>query len=430
MPKNSIAKFILLLGDVAVIFAALFFTLLLRGRNLVNEFQSFAYGFSVLYLLWIFVIFVLNLYDLHFFKKPIDFFFSLITFSVLASLVGVAYFYFRPELGMTPKTILILNVLSFDILFLCWRYLFNLVLEARGVKEKMVIIGSEPELKEILPQIKKRYQIFGLFAEVCDIRGLNKIISEKKVSTVLLATNNKNLIREIFSTLPLRLYYINFNDLYESITKKVPVSNLDEAWFLEKISKPEGKLEQIVKRLFDVLFSLVGLFFFIVFLPFIAVAIKLDSGDRVFYKQERVGKNRRIFTIYKFRTLKEKSTESREVWREKNGEEVTRVGKFLRRVHLDELPQSWSILKGDISFVGPRAEWLELVKTFEKEVPFYKQRYLVKPGLIGWAQINFPASKSVNEAREKFEYDLYYIKNHSLLLDLEIILKAIKLFLW
>ena len=106
------------------------------------------------------------------------------------------------------------------------------------------------------------------------------------------------------------------------------------------------------------------------------------------------------------------------------------IGKILRKLHLDELPQAWNIFKGELSFVGPRTEWIEFAKIFEKEIPFYKQRYLVKPGLFGWAQINFPASKSVDEAKEKFEYDLYYIKNHSLLLDLEIILKTIKLFLW
>ena len=133
--------------------------------------------------------------------------------------------------------------------------------------------------------------------------------------------------------------------------------------------------------------------------------------------------------LYKFRTMAEDRNQDKEIWREKNKDNITSVGRILRKIHLDELPQAWNIFKGDLSFVGPRAEWLELAKVFEQEIPFYKQRYLVKPGLFGWAQINFPASKSVDEAKEKFEYDLYYIKNHSLLLDLEIILKAVKLFL-
>ena len=128
--------------------------------------------------------------------------------------------------------------------------------------------------------------------------------------------------------------------------------------------------------------------------------------------------------------MHDNSAKDEKTWREKDAGSITRVGKFLRRTHLDELPQAINILKGDISFVGPRAEWVEFAKVFEKEIPFYKYRYLVKPGLIGWAQINYPPSKSLDEAREKFEYDLYYIKNQSILLDLEIIIKSPKLFLW
>ena len=128
--------------------------------------------------------------------------------------------------------------------------------------------------------------------------------------------------------------------------------------------------------------------------------------------------------------MKESRGATEDIWREKDSSCITRVGKFLRATHIDELPQSWSIIKGDLSFVGPRPEWIEMAKKFEQEIPFYRQRYLVKPGIIGWAQINFPASRSVKEATEKFEYDLYYIKNQSLLLDAEIILKAVKLFIF
>ena len=241
---------------------------------------------------------------------------------------------------------------------------------------------------------------------------------------------NKDLIKKIFSKLPLTLNYIDFNDLYEFITKKVAVENLDETWFLQKISKPEGKLEQIVKRLFDIILSLIGLIIFTVFLPFAAIGIKIEDKGTVFYTQKRVGKNGKFILIRKFRTMKEVKGRDKEILRDANKDNVTKVGKILRRLHLDELPQAWSIFKGDLSFVGPRPEWTELAKVFEKEIPFYRQRYLVKPGLFGWAQINFPASLSVDKEKEKLEYDLYYVKNHSLLLDTEIILKAMKLFIF
>jgi lipopolysaccharide/colanic/teichoic acid biosynthesis glycosyltransferase len=173
-----------------------------------------------------------------------------------------------------------------------------------------------------------------------------------------------------------------------------------------------------------------GLLFFavtIVLFPFIAVAIKIDSKGSIFYKQERVGKNRKVFTVYKFRTMQEITNQDKEIWREKKENQVTRVGNFLRRFHLDELPQCISVLKGSLSFVGPRPEWEKIDEIFQKEIPFYDLRYLEQPGFTGWAQINFKPSLSVKEAMEKFEYDLYYIKNKSLVLDVEIVLKTLRL---
>ena len=428
-------------------YAALFLALAIRNKNLLVRFNGFFYSFLALYFFWLVVIFILNLYDLHFLKKPIDFFFGLAVFSALAFLSGTAYFYFRPQLDIAPKTILILNVLIFDILFVCWRYSFNLFLEARGVKDKIVIIGDNLKLKEIMPQINKSYEVLAFFCQnpveakgfipeeilTSDMEELKNIVLQKKPASVLLAADpyaDKDLIKKIFSSLPLTLNYISFNDLYEFMTKKVSLQNLDEAWFLQKISKPEKKPEQIVKRLFDVILSLAGLIIFMVFLPFAAIAIKIEDKGPIFYTQKRVGKNGKFILIRKFRTMKEVENKDKEILRHADKDNVTKTGKILRKLHLDELPQAWNILKGDLSFVGPRPEWTELAKIFEKEIPFYKQRYLVKPGLFGWAQINFPASLSVDKEKEKLEYDLYYIKNHSLLLDTEIILKAMKLFIF
>jgi len=449
MRKTNFFKIVVFLGDVFIMYAALFLALAARHRNLTPQFDNFLYVFFALYIFWLVLIFILNLYDLRFFKKPIDFFLSLIIFSILAFSAGVVYFYFRPTPDITPKTILILNVLIFDVLFVCWRYMFNLLLEASVAKEKAVIIGFHENIKEILPQVKKNYELVAFFCPpyldgqkkcsifspgldiVSEMAELRSIVAEKKVTSVVFALDfhsNQELVKEIFTVLPLTINYVGMDDLYESITKKVSLEYLDEVWFLEKISKPEDIFEQSAKRIFDFIFSVTGLALFMIFLPFAALAIKIEDHGPVFYAQKRVGKNGKTFILYKFRTMKESPNQDSKVWREKNYESVTRVGSVLRRLHLDELPQSYNIFRGDISFVGPRAEWLELAKVFEKEIPFYKQRYLVKPGLFGWAQINFPASKSVDEAKEKFEYDLYYIKNHSLLLDTEIILKAIKLF--
>ncbi|MEI7424768.1 MAG: sugar transferase [Candidatus Staskawiczbacteria bacterium] len=213
-------------------------------------------------------------------------------------------------------------------------------------------------------------------------------------------------------------------------SKKIILENINEKWFDSISTEKRDVFYLLVKRTIDIFLGFIGFAIFVIFLPFIALLIKIESKGNVIYKQERVGKDRKIFWLYKFRTMYEDDDREEKTWREKDNNSITKIGKLLRRSHLDELPQAINILKGDISFVGPRAEWVEFAKIFEKEIKFYQYRYLVKPGLIGWAQINYPPSKSVDQAREKFEYDLYYIKNRSIMLDLEIIIKAPKLFAW
>jgi lipopolysaccharide/colanic/teichoic acid biosynthesis glycosyltransferase len=211
---------------------------------------------------------------------------------------------------------------------------------------------------------------------------------------------------------------------------KIILENINQDWINKNIPREDNNFYLYFKEIADIFFGIVGFFIFIFSYIFIGTLIKLDSKGSVIFKQKRVGKNEKIFILYKFRTMHEDRNIGNEKWREKHKDNITKIGKFLRRLHLDEIPQAVNILRGDISFVGPRAEWVELAKTFEIEIPFYKNRYLVKPGLTGWAQINYPPSKSINEAREKFEYDLYYIKNRSIWLDLKIILKSFKLFKW
>ncbi len=351
MNKDFKIKIVLFLGDVMVTQVALFLALFLRNHTLINQFQYFFNRFIFLYLLWILVIFILNLYDLHFFARPIDFLFNILIFFVVAIFLSATYFYFITP-TFAPKAILLLDLIIFSVGFFAFRYFAHIFLQTY-----------------IFPKTDAKH-------------------------------------------------------LYEKMHKKISLENLD----LEKINKKENRLEEFLKRLLDVVVSILGLVVCGALFPIIGLAIVIDSRGGIFYSQERVGKNGKVFLIYKFRSMRQKDEKQQELWREKEKNNITHVGSILRRLHLDELPQAWSMLKGDISFVGPRPEWIEFAKIFEKEIPFYQYRYLVKPGIIGWAQVNFPPSQSVKEAQEKFEYDLYYIKNRSLLLDLEIILKAVKLF--
>lgn len=208
----------------------------------------------------------------------------------------------------------------------------------------------------------------------------------------------------------------------------IPLDRIDEVWVLENIEQREKKLYEIAKRGFDILFSLLGLLILLIIFPLIALMVKIDSPGPIFYSQKRVGKDGKIFTLYKFRTMKIGAEENGPQWVVANDHRINKIGKILRKTHIDELPQFYNIFKNDISFVGPRPERPEeLIKCLKKEIPFYHLRHLLKQGFTGWAQINYHYVASIEEAKERFQYDLYYIKNRSFFLDLAIILKTAKI---
>jgi len=439
--KREFLKFILLVGDVLLMYSALLLTLAVRYGDFSflpgPQTRVFLYHFSFISLFWLLFLFILDFYEIPPFRRVYDFFKNLLIFIFLAGAFGVAYFYLRPQSIIAPKTILILDLVIFSV-FLCgWRYIVSRILKLQNFKEKIVLIGSQSEIKDLPLDLLEQngYKMVASFNHdsSLEISKLKEIIEKEKVNSVVFALNsqrNEDLVKQIFSNLPLRLNFISFPSFYESVTKKVPLEAIDEFWFLENLSRSEKRIEEMLKRGFDILFSFVGLLITAILFPFIALAIKIDSPGSIFYSQKRVGKDRKVFTLYKFRTMKEDLNRDKELWREKDPSQITRVGKFLRRIHLDEFPQFWSILKGDLSFVGPRPEWEKLTRIFEKEIPFYSQRYLIRPGFTGWAQLNFPPSTSVEEAKEKLQYDFYYIKNRSFFLDLGIILKTAKIVLF
>jgi lipopolysaccharide/colanic/teichoic acid biosynthesis glycosyltransferase len=183
---------------------------------------------------------------------------------------------------------------------------------------------------------------------------------------------------------------------------------------------------ELTKRILDILGGAVGLLIFVITYPFLALAVFIDSGMPVFYSQPRLGRGGHIFTIYKYRTMRQDAEADGEIRITlENDPRVTRVGNFLRRTRLDELPQFWNVLRGEMSLVGPRAERPELVAEYQKQIPFYRARLLVKPGLTGWAQINYGYVASVTETAVKIEYDLYYIKHRTLNMDFQIMLRTI-----
>ena len=276
---------------------------------------------------------------------------------------------------------------------------------------------------------ESRWSIAPVLGEPGD---LIKIVRDHKVDKVVVA------LQERRGTLPLRdLLDCKFNGIvvedspafYEEMTGKIPVAGLYPSSLIFSSGFKKSRLLLLTKRFLDIVASLVLL---IVSLPAsvaTAIAIKLDSKGPVIFSQERAGEREKVFRIYKFRSMYTDAEKHGPKWASDNDDRVTRVGRIIRKLRIDEIPQLYNILKGDMSFVGPRPERPYFVEQLKKQIPFYSERFWVKPGLTGWAQINYSYGASVEDALEKLQYDLYYIKHLSITLDIAIILQTIKVVL-
>ncbi|NLC55723.1 MAG: TIGR03013 family PEP-CTERM/XrtA system glycosyltransferase [Armatimonadetes bacterium] len=275
---------------------------------------------------------------------------------------------------------------------------------------------------------KLHQEVVGGCRVIGTTHDLVPLVIEYQVSELVLAITEQ-VPERLFSTLcacaEQGVRVVSMATLYEEVTGRVPVKHIDDRWFLYCFAPERQRFYEAVKRGVDLLVSAVGLLAFAVILPFIALAILIDSGRPVFYRQVRVGRGERRFTICKFRTMVQDAEANGAVWATENDSRITRVGAFLRATRLDELPQLWNVLKGEMSLIGPRPERPEFVAELSRAIPFYNHRHAVLPGITGWAQVKYPYGASVEDALQKLQYDLYYIKHRSLFLDAVIVLETL-----
>ena len=217
---------------------------------------------------------------------------------------------------------------------------------------------------------------------------------------------------------------------YEMVQEKLMLEEITPGWIIFSSGFRRTRLINVYKRCFDMFLASVGLLLSVPFVPLIALAIKLDSMGPLFFRQVRVGSGERSFMLYKFRSMGMDAERNGAVWAAKNDARVTRVGRLLRDYRIDEIPQLYNVLKGDMSFIGPRPERPEFVQMLKKDISYYSKRHTIKPGLTGWAQVRYPYGATVEDAVEKLRYDLYYIKNLSFLLDSQIIFETMKVVLF
>jgi len=443
---HKMKKLLLLGGDIIILYTSLYLTLLLRywQNPNISDWQSHFWPFTIVFAAWLIVFYIAGLYNLHLAVNNARFLQLTAKSLIINTLLSLAFFYLVPQITIAPKRNLLIYILVFIILFWLWRRFYNWLLKSYLPKNTVAIIGFNEQVRELIQELKQKphlgYRV--AFVLVNDTEAIpdnpegvmviknkeeiKELIVAKKISAVVLAADpNKTpgLRQALFSCLPLKINYVSLSSFYENITGKIPIKAINEMWFLENLSEGGQGWFDVVKRIYDLIFSLIIFFISLPLWPIIGLIIKLESKGPVFFKQRRVGRGNKYFIMVKFRTMKISNDYS--PTREKD-ERITRLGGFLRRSRLDEIPQVLNIILGDMSFVGPRPERPELIAELEKIIPFYRERVLVKPGITGWDQVSGEYhSPSPADTLKKLQYDLFYIKNRSIYLDLSIILKTI-----
>ena len=303
-------------------------------------------------------------------------------------------------------------------------------------KERVVFVGKNDYTQDLLESVKKDGQyVFTASLNNTDMKALGKEIVEmyktKKFDVLVDFTDkllgDPKLTGKLLQYKLEGLQYYNYLEFYETYENKLPISHLSPKWFLENTGFEiyHNNFNLKAKRLLDLLFAmLIGIFAAPV-IVLAAIIVKLESKGPIFFIQERIGEGNRKFNIVKFRSMTTDAEKDGPQWASKNDNRVTKFGKIMRATRIDELPQLWNVLRGEMSFVGPRPEREFFIQQLEKEIPYYNLRHTVKPGLTGWAQVMYPYGASVEDAYRKLQYDLYYIKHHSIPFDVKVLLKTV-----
>jgi len=443
-------KIILFIGDISILYMSLFLTLFIRyGSDFSSQIDIHLIPFSIIFAAGLLIFYIFNLYNIEVSKNDLPFFTSLVNATGLMIGLAIIVLYLFPNFSIAPKTNLAILGVIFVMLESAWRLLFNNLITKHGFKNNTIIVGFNQlgiDLAQFLfnnPQAgyRLRYVLdlknnsaFSLedieFKTVKDSNDIEKILREEKIKTVILspeAYSIPQIIDIFYKNIQNKIVFFNLSNFYEKLSSKVALDALDQTWFIENINENSKSAYEGIKRIGDIVGSIALGAISLILYPFIMFAIKWESAGPIFYRQKRTGQGGRAFEIIKFRTMIKNAEKQGALWAQENDPRVTKVGKFLRKTRLDEIPQLWNILKGQMSFVGPRAERPEFHNELKREIPFYEERYLIKPGLSGWAQVKYRYGASVADTKEKLQYDLYYIKHRSLVFDFAIILRTIRI---
>ncbi|MGR3319702.1 MAG: TIGR03013 family XrtA/PEP-CTERM system glycosyltransferase [Candidatus Anammoxibacter sp.] len=447
--KNNIGIRMIMLfsGDsLLCVLAFIFCACKITGNNIsvVIDNNVLSVKIPVFVISVIFFSFFIEVYSgrKHFDRKSLiirSFFANILSFVSL-----FVIYYFIPILKIDSK-LLVYTLAVFFVLQSVWHILFHIVIRNPLFVANVLILGTGPKAKDIAKHLintNSNYLLKGFIATpydplvippsdvVGDINSVLERAKRERVHTIVIALTERRSNLPTHELLKCKLSGINVVELpsfFELIAGKLMVEDIHAGWFLHSDGFRITLFIKFYKRVSDLFFSFAGLLLSVPLYPVIALFIKLSSSGPVFYKQVRTGENGKNFSIYKFRTMRQDAeAESGAVWSGEDDPRITKTGRLMRKTRIDELPQLFNVLKGDMSFIGPRPERPELVKQIVEVTKFYEERHFVKPGLTGWAQIKYPYGASFGDAIEKLRYDLYYVKNISFTLDLMILINTIK----
>jgi exopolysaccharide biosynthesis polyprenyl glycosylphosphotransferase len=428
---SDLKKIILFLGDFASLFLALVLVLLVRYPQAAfnNQLLKHFWPFLLVFIFWLISIYISGLYDLNLRVRSRRFLKAIMSAAVIASLISIIYFYLNVAGSVAPRTNLILFIGFFLILFYLWRYSYQTIRRAvPGIG--LAIMGNNEKSRALQMELSRNpgagYKLELQINGEGELEKLKTQVEDDKVKVVVVCDdfNSAKATDSLLSLLQNRISVYSYPDFYELLSGKIPVEEISANWFLENLRENQRNYFNFLKRIMDISVALIVLITSSIFWPLIALIIKLESHGPVFFRQKRLGRQGKQFTIIKFRTMREDNNDR--ALTIDGDKRITAFGNFLRKTRLDEIPQMINVLKGDMSFIGPRPERPELAKELELTIPFYNTRLIVKPGMSGWDQISGQYhSPTKEDTLKKLQNDLFYIKNRSLFLDLTIIMKTV-----
>lgn len=433
----KLKQIILFLGDIIIFYFSLAVGLFLRyGDEVENYIRPHLFPFTLVLFLWLAIFYISGLYDLRSLKNDQAFAKKFFILVALNGALAIFLFYLLP-LVITPRKNLILFLIVFGLSFYIWRSAYNTLLSAGKPSNRILLVGHNQTAEEVANHINQNPQLgyeikFWMKEGLQDkeFEHLSQIILANDINLIVVPAHikkNAKAANLIYRQLTLGIDVMDLAGLYEIIFLKTPIAELEEVWFLGNLAKGHTVYE-FFKRPAEIILAAFLIVLAFPLMSIIALITTTTSRGLIILKQTRVGKAGQNFTLYKFRTMIAEAEKDGPQWAMPKDKRSTPFGALLRRSHLDELPQLINVLKGSLSIIGPRPERPEFVKDLKKEIAFYELRHLVRPGITGWAQIQYRYGASIEDAYEKLQYDIYYLKNRSFVLDLIIAVKTLRLF--